>query len=256
MTVFSGPFMAATVTEGAVLSINSRTTNSSAHIEAMAPPPGTRCIKVPRATTSRTASSSDMTSAAQAAAISPMLCPMTALGVMPQDFNSSASAYSTANNAGCVKSVRLTSASSLRSAKMTSSKPLSRWGVANSWQRSIALRKIAFVRYSSAPIPACCGPWPEYMKATGPLLVRFRFDESRPVVCSQAARCFFSSATERAGAAKRNANWLLLTLVVKQTSPIGASGLSSSQFRKLLHPPHQCLSGFGRKGEQAARMVR
>src|SRR4029077_5583494 len=69
------------------------------------------------------------------------------------------------------------------------------------------------------------------MNAIGPLLVRCRLDASPATFRSHASRCFFSSAIDRAGAAKRNVNWLLLTLVVWQTSSIGASGLSFNQFR-------------------------
>ena len=52
------------------------------------------------------------------------------------------------------------------------------------------------------------------MNAIGALLVRCKLDADLAAVRSHAARCFFSSATDRADAAKRKANWLLLTLVV------------------------------------------
>ena len=245
MTVFSGPFMAATVTEGAVLSINSRTTDSSAHIEAMAPPPGTRCIKVPRAATSRTASSSDMTSAAQAAAISPTLCPMSALGVMPQDFNSSTSAYSTANNAGCVKSVRLTSASSVRSAKMTSSKPLSRWGVG---QFMAAIHCVAKNRVRSIQLRAhsgmlrpLAGIHERDRPVAGSLQVRRiptrRLEPGREMLlqlCYGTGRCGKTIRKLASADVGREAN-------VTDRSV----GIVVQPVQQLLHPPHQCFSGFG-----------
>ncbi|MEZ5979750.1 MAG: hypothetical protein R3F34_16240 [Planctomycetota bacterium] len=77
-------------------------------------PPGRvrSTISRPRAATSRQASSSENTPATYAAAYSPMLWPATQVGSTPRLFQNAASATSTAKIAGCVKSVRSSSAAS------------------------------------------------------------------------------------------------------------------------------------------------
>src|SRR5262245_22492227 len=69
------------------------------------------------------------------------------------------------------------------------------------------------------------------MKAIDLLPVRCKLDASSVTVRNHVVRCFFSSGDDLAGAAKRNVNWLLLTLVVWHRSPIGVWGLLFSQFR-------------------------
>jgi hypothetical protein len=59
------------------------------------------CIRRPRAATSASASGSVMTPARHAATYSPRLWPIMADGVTPHDIHNCASAYSTANSAGC-----------------------------------------------------------------------------------------------------------------------------------------------------------
>ena len=71
----------------------------------------TRCRAIAASTglaaaVNRSPSSRVKTPAIQAAAYSPMLCPMTNFGMMPQDRSSSAKAYSRAKRAGCAYSVR------------------------------------------------------------------------------------------------------------------------------------------------------
>ena len=67
-------------------------------------PPGavTDCISRARAATSVTASSRSNRPATAAATTSPMLCPISTLGLTPQDSQSWASAYSRVNRAGWV----------------------------------------------------------------------------------------------------------------------------------------------------------
>ena len=78
----------------------------------------------------------------------------------------------------------------------------------------MASRKTECARYSFAAMPACWEPWPENMNAIGEALVRCKRETSVATVRSHFVTCFFSSAPDRAGAAKRKLNWLLLTLVV------------------------------------------
>ena len=64
------------------------------------PPPGSSCIRRPRAATSTHTSASDNTPATCAAANSPIECPATKSGTSPHDSTNRNNATSTANNAG------------------------------------------------------------------------------------------------------------------------------------------------------------
>lgn len=80
---------------------SSRTSASPAVTATIRPAPGSPCISRPRAATSFTASARDSTPATWAALSSPMECPSSTDGRMPQESSSAAIATSTANNAGC-----------------------------------------------------------------------------------------------------------------------------------------------------------
>ena len=113
ITVLLGPLSAATSMPGRP-AIAERTLATSEKIAAIAPSRGRACMSLPRATTSAAASSSDITSATTAAAISPIEWPTIRSGSTPHARHSAASACSIANSAGWVSAVssRLTLVSS------------------------------------------------------------------------------------------------------------------------------------------------
>ncbi len=74
-TTDAGPLTAATDTRSSCPASTCRTASSVAPTESIAPPAGRACISLPRAATSRHASSSENTPATCAAAISPTECP-------------------------------------------------------------------------------------------------------------------------------------------------------------------------------------
>ena len=78
------------------------TASRGAKTTAIRPSRGSCCINRPRCATSCNPSSRVKTPAKQAAAYSPMLCPRSNSGSIPQDCHSLASAYSKANSAGWV----------------------------------------------------------------------------------------------------------------------------------------------------------
>ena len=100
ITVFAGPLNAAIDATDRYGSSAAATASGRAKMAAIAPPFGRACISRPRAAMSFAPSSRLNTPALQAAANSPTLWPSTADGRMPQDFQSSASAYSIAKIAG------------------------------------------------------------------------------------------------------------------------------------------------------------
>ncbi len=100
-TVRFGALSAATDTPGGSSAV---TTSAGARTVSIAPA-GAPCIRRPRCATSPSASSRANVPPMQAATYSPMLCPIIASGRTPHDIHSCASAYSTANSAGCVIAV-------------------------------------------------------------------------------------------------------------------------------------------------------
>ena len=83
------------------------TSPAVARTASMPPPAGSCCMRRPRATTSRQASSRLNTSAMAAAAYSPMLCPSSQAGSAPSRSSACACAYCSAKIAGWANSVRL-----------------------------------------------------------------------------------------------------------------------------------------------------
>jgi len=145
-TVSAGPL---TVQRSSSAGRTARTSLSGSETESMAPA-GISCISAPRTATRRSASSSDITPARQAAAYSPMLWPAKPSGSSPQCIHSLASAYSTAKRAGWASAV-------CRSrAEASSSSPAGgwrmprrsspRWGRSSSQQRSSSSRKTGSCR--------------------------------------------------------------------------------------------------------------
>ncbi|MCP3060232.1 hypothetical protein LXT21_15720 [Myxococcus sp. K38C18041901] len=105
MTTLRGPLSAAMETCPAYRGSSASTINGSADTVAIAPPEGSDCISRARAAMSWSPSSNVKTPATHAATSSPTECPITKSGTMPHAIHTRASAYSSANNAGCVKPV-------------------------------------------------------------------------------------------------------------------------------------------------------
>ena len=137
--------------------------SSSSGIEtASMMPGGMLCISCPRCATRARASSTVNTPARQAATYSPMLWPINAAGLIPQDIQRVASANSTAKSAGCVMRVcvsNLPHPSPCRPPDTAlGAGPFRKLADRISAQRSISSLKTNSVRYRSAPMLTCCAP--------------------------------------------------------------------------------------------------
>src|SRR5262249_35173557 len=102
ITTEDGPLTAARETRSVNSTRNGATSDSDPWTATIAPPAGNACINRPRATTNRHASTSDNTPDTCAALISPIECPATKSGRIPQDSTNRNNATSNANNAGWV----------------------------------------------------------------------------------------------------------------------------------------------------------
>ena len=168
-TTLDGPLTAAIDTSLDQGAMSAATRWASAITASMLPSRGNWPIRRPRAAISRKASSSENTPATQAATYSPTLWPITAEGLRPQDSQSCASAYSTANRAGCVKAVSSIAASPSPSAagsNSTDSSGRSRCASSPAAQRSSAARNTGSLACSSRAMPAYCAPCPVNRKAS------------------------------------------------------------------------------------------
>ncbi len=149
-----GPLSAARDSESPSLAVSCsapRRTDSIA-------PAGWACMSAPRRATSRAASSSRITPASTAATNSPTLWPISACGRAPSESSLRASAYSSANMAGCVTAVgdsASASPSNMRSRKSKSSALPKAFT-----QASKAAAKTGSFACRFLPMPAYCAPWP------------------------------------------------------------------------------------------------
>ncbi|EDT00901.1 hypothetical protein BamIOP4010DRAFT_5579 [Burkholderia ambifaria IOP40-10] len=98
--MLAGPLTAATATSCGHASIARSTVARSVKMAAISPSRGNACISRPRSAISRRPSSGEKTPAAQAAAYSPTLCPITASGTTPNDASNVVSANCSENRAG------------------------------------------------------------------------------------------------------------------------------------------------------------
>ncbi|SKZ37974.1 Uncharacterised protein [Mycobacteroides abscessus subsp. abscessus] len=166
-------------------------------------PRGAAFISRARIATALTAVGRSKTPAMVAAAYSPMLCPASADGSTPRDWASLASAYSTANNAGWVRSVR----SSVRGEP-------SMMSARRSMPSSASKRVAAAVKCSAKTgsdsmrpraIPTCCEPCPGNRNAMrSPLPSTAGAAEMNALSCSSARRMPTASAVSLTTAARRN----------------------------------------------------
>src|ERR1700674_1658578 len=113
----------------------------------------------PRSTTALITCGDPTAPDAASAAYSPTECPAAAAGSMPRRFKSSVKPSPTKHNAGCAFCVSLNSSSSALTSSRCKSTP------AASPHRSQSLATSGSAS-SSAPMPACCEPWPGKTKAT------------------------------------------------------------------------------------------
>ncbi len=124
----------------------------------------------PRAMTARMASASDKTPAWQAAAYSPMLWPIMACGLSPKLSSQVASAWDTANSAGCAcrVSARLAAAEALPASASTSQVRsfTARSAGASVRHCSKASRKAGTWSHKPRAMPGCCEPWPGNRKTS------------------------------------------------------------------------------------------
>ena len=153
ITVFAGPLMAAIATWPENGSTAARTAASYAPITVIAPSRGSACTSRPRVPTMRAASASDNAPATQAAAYSPKLWPIAAIGSNPQERHRRASAYFDGVYGGlCVR--RFDPATPPRPAR----KSRSGWAAREAGSRSRTHRKPA--RNVGASFVQALGPYP------------------------------------------------------------------------------------------------
>ena len=158
ITVFCGPLTAAMPTSASKPRSASDTCCCVANTATIDPSRGSALMRRPRATISRRPSSSENTPARQAATYSPTLWPITTAGSTPHDFQSCASAYSTANNAGCVNAVSSSRRATSGSPMMTGIRRAGSSGSAIAAHAFNASRNTDSDSYSSRDMPLYCAP--------------------------------------------------------------------------------------------------
>ena len=146
------------------------TRSGGANTTAILPRRWTLCINRARSAISASPSSTLITPATQAAAYSPTLCPSTMSGSTPHDRHNSASAYSSANSAGCVYSrlmdqrPRIVGRRRAPGNSTSTSDSPSQISRSISSHASIASRNTGCDSYNPRPMPAYCNPWPGKQK--------------------------------------------------------------------------------------------
>ena len=198
IVTFSGPLMLAITARSPNRASRSATSRAGARTAAIAPAVGSDWINRARSATNRSPSSSENTPATHAAASSPTLWPRIASGITPHDRQSSASATSIANSAGCAyrvsssadggdgrKKLRRDRRTGATSGGMTwplwpfcvalpaggsgyssDSSGRSRWRRSTASQRSSVARNVGWLWNSWRAIPTCCAPSPVNSHAT------------------------------------------------------------------------------------------
>ena len=150
----AGPFSAASERDAGR---RSRSLSAARRTESMLPA-GSAFMSCPRRATSRAASVSVITPAITAATNSPMECPIIALGTMPRECHSVASAYSMQNVAGCVTAVAISVSPDVENISAFRSNVVTPLSAENT--SSHAARKIGSAAYRSDPMPGYCVPCP------------------------------------------------------------------------------------------------
>lgn len=164
-TVVRGPLLAATDTSTASSAMSASASAAGSAATDMVPRPATRSrISRARRQTTAAASARLRAPATQAAADSPMLCPMTTSGSTPQARQVSARETWTAQSTGCTTATVSPTRSLPSVSRSMTDQPVSLRTTSS--QRIRAALNAVEVSMSSRAMPIHWEPWPEKTNAT------------------------------------------------------------------------------------------